>query len=100
MSTTPSQFAAIRNDEIGRAMGARPLSSPAEFVVAEEQYDSAMRFSRSLDERAPHVRSGQAWIVADDQLQREFDASSLVIYLIAAALIVAIAVGSLLPFHL
>jgi len=84
---TPSQFAALRTAEIGRALGARPLSSPAEFVVAEDQYDSAMRFSRSLDERAPHVRSGQAWIVTEDQLQQEFKASSLVIYLIAAALL-------------
>lgn len=92
---TPSQFAALRTAEIGRALGARPLSSPAEFVVAEDQYDSAMRFSRSLDERAPHVRSGQAWIVTDEQLDREFDASSIVIYLIALALVLGIAFGSL-----
>lgn len=93
---TPSQFAAIRNDEIGRAMGARPLSSPAEFVVAEDQYDSAMRFSRSLDQRSPFVRSGSAWIVTEDQLQDEFSASSVVIYIIAAAVIVGLAVGSLM----
>ena len=92
-SPTPSQFAALRTAEIGRVLGARPLSSPAEFVVAEDQYDTAMRFSRSLDERAPHVRSSQAQFV--EQLDREFDVASLVIYLIAAALIVAVAVGGL-----
>lgn len=96
MSTTPSQLAAIRTESIGRAMGARPLSSPAEFVVAEEQYDSAMRFNRTLDTRNPHTRSGQGYIFSEDQLQDEFNASSLVIYLIAAALIVAVAVGSLM----
>ena len=89
---TPSQFAALRTAEIGRALGARPLSSPAEFVVAEEQYDSAMRFSRSLDERAPHVRSSQAVFV--DQLDREFNAASIVIYLIALALVLAVAYRS------
>lgn len=68
MSTTPSQLAAIRTQAIGRRMGAQPLSSPAEFVVAEEQYDSAMRFSRSLDERSPFVRSGSAWIVTEDDM--------------------------------
>jgi hypothetical protein len=92
---TPSQFAALRTAEIGRALGARPLSSPAEFVVVEDQYDSAMRFNRTLDTRNPYTRSGQGWFATDDQLQHEFKASSLVIYLIAVALIVAVAVGSL-----
>jgi hypothetical protein len=63
---TPSQFAALRTAEIGHALGAGPLSSPAEFVVAEEQYDSAMRFSRSLDERHPYMRSSQALIVTEE----------------------------------
>lgn len=58
-----STFAALRTDQIGRQLGARPLSSPAEFVVAEEQYDGAMRFSRTLDERNPHCRSSQVEIV-------------------------------------
>jgi len=93
---TPSQFAAIRTEAIGRSLGARPLSSPAAFVVAEDAYESTMRFSRSLDERAPHVRSGQAWIVTEDQLQREFDASTVVICLLAVAAAV-VAVGSLFP---
>jgi hypothetical protein len=73
----------------------RTRRPPPVFVVVEDQYDSAMRFNRTLDTRNPYTRSGQGWFATDDQLQHEFKASSLVIYLIAVALIVAVAVGSL-----
>lgn len=39
-----------------------PLSTPAQHVDAETDY-GIERFSRSLDQRAPHVRSSTAVIV-------------------------------------
>jgi hypothetical protein len=47
-----------------------PLSAPAQRVEAETDYGTE-RFSRSLDQRSPHVRSSTALIVpmeADEQI--------------------------------
>lgn len=91
---TPSQFAALRTAEIGRALGARPLSSPAEFVVAEDQYDSAMRFSRSLDERAPHVRSSQVLVLTEDNPRMHF--GDLCVCIVGIAILVGAVIWRLI----
>lgn len=91
-ANTPSQWAALRTSEIGSRMGVRPLSSPAEFVVAEDDYFTAMRFSRSLDERRPTERSSQAVFVEDTD---PVTAADWCLYVLAAIVIFACVAGVL-----
>ena len=56
-----TDFAALRTHSIAHHMGAR-FSAPAERVEAECEM-STMKFSRTLDERHPYMRSSQAQFV-------------------------------------
>jgi len=59
-----------RTNEIAQRMGVR-LSAPARHVEPVEQVDSTIaRFSRSLDQRSPHVRSSTALIEPMDAQPR------------------------------
>jgi len=64
-----------------------PLSAPAQRVEADTDYGTE-RFSRSLDQRSPHVRSSTAQIVPMDADEPLHPADALVVKwsVIAAAL--------------
>jgi len=59
-----TDFAVLRTAELTHRMGAR-FSAPAERVEVAHEL-TTMRFSRSLDERHPYVRSSQVQILSED----------------------------------